>query len=58
MLSKLRKAWSLANAALKSLALAKEQTQRDLQQSYLMRAAMETEKLKALIEEIAKEIKK
>ena len=58
MLSKLRKAWSLANAVLKSLALAKDQTQRDLQQSYLMRAEMETEKLRALIEEIAKDVKK
>jgi len=58
MLSKLRKAWSLANAVLKSLAVAKEQTQRDLQRSYLMRAAMETEKPRALIEEIAKDVKK
>jgi hypothetical protein len=57
-LSKLGKAWSLANAVLKSLALAKQQTQHDLQQSYLMRAAMETEKLRALIEEIAKDVKK
>jgi len=58
MLSELRKAWSLTNLVLKFLTLAKGQPQRDLQQSYLMRAAMETEKLKALIEEIAKEVKK
>jgi hypothetical protein len=58
MLSKLRAAWTLTKALAKSIKLAKEQTQRDLQQSYLMRAEMETEKLKALIEEIAREIKK
>ena len=46
------------NALAKSIKLAKEQTQCDLQQSYLMRAAMEAEKLKILIEQIAKEIKK
>jgi hypothetical protein len=38
--------------------LAQEQTQRDLQQSYLMRAALEAEKLKTLIEEIARQIQK
>jgi len=53
-----QESWSLANAGLKSLTLAKDQTHRDLQQSYLMRAATETEKLRALIEEIAKDVKK
>jgi hypothetical protein len=45
----------VANAVLKFSLSPK--TQR-LQQSYLMRAAMETEKLRALIEEIAKDVKK
>jgi hypothetical protein len=58
MLSKLRQAWSLANAVSKSIALAKEQTQRDLRESYIMRAALEVEKLRALIEEIARDIKR
>ena len=53
-LSKLRAAWALTNALDKSIKLAKEQTQRDLQQSYLMRAALEAKKLKTLIEELAK----
>ncbi len=57
MLSKLRKAWSLANAVSKTISLAKKETQRDLRESYIMRAAMEVEKLKGLIEEIAKEVK-
>ena len=56
MLSKLRKAWSLANALSKTIALAKKETQRDLRESYIMRAAMEAERLKGLIEEIAREI--
>jgi hypothetical protein len=58
MLSQLRTAWALTNALSKSIKLAQEQTQRDLQQSYLMRAAMEADKLKTLIEQMAKEIKK
>ncbi len=58
MLSKLREAWSLANTVGKSIKLASEQTARDLRQSYMMRAALEAEKLKHLIEEIAKEVKK
>jgi len=45
-------------AVTKSIKLAKEQTQRDLQQAYLIRAASEVDKLKGLIEEIAKELKK
>lgn len=57
MLSQLRSAWVLTTALAKSIKLAQEQTQRDLQQSYLMRAAMEAEKLKLLIEQMAKEIK-
>jgi hypothetical protein len=57
MLSKLRVAWSLTNALGKSIKLAKAQTQRDLQQSDLMRAAMEAENSK-LIEEIARQIQK
>ncbi len=57
MISKLRVAWALTNALSKSIKLAQEQTQRDLRQSYLMRASMEAEKLKALIEKIAKEVK-
>jgi len=57
MLSKLRQAWSLANAVSKSISLAKKETQRDLRESYIMRAAMEAERLKGLIEEIAREIK-
>jgi hypothetical protein len=56
MLSNLRAAWALTNALSKSIKLAQEQTQRDLQQSYLMRAALEAEKLKALIEKLAKEV--
>ena len=56
MLSKLRKAWSLANALSKTIALAKKETQRDLRESHIMRAAMEAERLKGLIEEIAREI--
>jgi hypothetical protein len=58
MLSKLRAAWALTNALSKSIKLAQEQTQRDLQQSYMMRAALEAEKLKTLIEEIARQIQK
>jgi hypothetical protein len=58
MLSNLRAAWALTNALAKSIKLAQEQTQRDLQQSYLMRAAMEAEKLRVLIEQLANEIKK
>jgi hypothetical protein len=58
MLSNLRAAWALTNALAQSIKLAKEQAQRDLQQSYLMRAAMEAEKLRVLIEQIANEIKK
>ena len=58
MLSKLREAWVLTNALSKSIRLAKEKTQRDLQQAYLIRATLEAEKLRALIEEIAKEVKK
>ena len=57
MLSNLRAAWALTNALSRSIKLAQEQTQRDLQQSYLMRAALEAEKLKALIEKLAKEVK-
>ena len=57
MLSQLRAAWALTNAIGKSIKLAKEQTQRDLQESYLIRAAMEAEQLKALIEQIAKRVK-
>jgi hypothetical protein len=57
MLSNLRAAWVLTNALSRSIKLAQEQTQRDLQQSYLMRAALEAEKLKALIEKLAKEVK-
>lgn len=56
MLSKLRKAWSLANALSKTIELAKKETQRDLRESYIMRAAMEAERLKGLIEEIAREM--
>jgi hypothetical protein len=58
MLSKLRKAWSLADAASKTISLAKKETQRDLRESYIMRAAMEVERLKGMIEEIAREIKR
>lgn len=58
MLSKLRAAWKLSDDLVKSIKLAKDQTQRDLQQSYLIRAAMEAEKLRTLIEDIAQELKK
>ena len=58
MLSKLRKAWLLANAVCKTMSLARKETQRDLRDSYIMRASMEAERLKGLIEEIAREIKK
>jgi len=58
ILSRLRRAWSLANALCKSLALAKNETQRDLQQSYIMRAMIEAEKLRAEIEELARDVKK
>jgi hypothetical protein len=59
MLSQLRAAWALTNALSKSIKLAKEETQHaGLQQSYLTRAAMEAEKLKAMIEQIAREIQK
>jgi hypothetical protein len=58
MLSKLREAWALANAVSKSLARAKKETQRDLQHAFMMKAEMENENLKALLEEIAKEVKK
>ena len=58
MLSQLRAAWALTNDLSKSIKLAKEQTQRDLQESYLMRAAMEAKKLRTLIEEIAKGVEK
>jgi hypothetical protein len=58
MLSNLREAWSLANMVEKSIRLAQEQTAGDLRQSYMIRAALEVEKLKTLIEEIAKEVKK
>jgi hypothetical protein len=46
----------MANAVSKTILLAKKETQRDLRESYIMRAAMEAERLKSLIEEIAKEI--
>ncbi len=46
------------SALAKSIKLPKEQTQRDLQQSYLLRAALEVERLKALIEGIGKEGKR
>lgn len=58
MLSKLRMAWKLNDDLAKSIKHAKDQTQRDLQQSYLIRAALEADKLKALIEEIGKEVKR
>jgi len=58
MLSKLRQAWTLAKDANRSIKRAKDCTERDLKESYLMRAAEQTEKLKALIEELAKELKK
>ena len=58
MLSKLRKAWSLANTVTKTISLARKETQRDLRESYIMRAAMEAERLKGLIEEIARDIKR
>ncbi len=58
MLSKLRQAWSLAKDVGRSIQRARECTERDLKESFLMRAAEQTEKLKTLIEEMAKEIKK
>ena len=58
MLSKLRQAWTLAKDANRSIRRARECTERDLKESFLMRAAEQTEKLKTLIEEMAKEIKK
>ncbi len=58
MLSKLRQAWSLAKDAGRSVQRARECTERDLKESFLMRAAEQTEKLKTLIEELAKEVKK
>ena len=58
MLSKLRQAWTVARDANRSIRRARESTERDLKESFLMRAAEQTEKLKTLIEEMAKEIKK
>ncbi len=60
MLSQLRAAWALTNALAKSIKLAKDQTQRDSQQSYRAHeiAEMEAEKLKGPIEQMAREIKK
>ena len=57
MLSKLRQAWLLAKNAGRSIQRARDCTERDLKESFLMRAAEQTEKLKALIEELAKEVK-
>ena len=57
MLSQLRTAWALTKDLSKSIQLAKEQTQRDSTAKLLDAAAMEAEKLKTLIEEIAKEVK-
>ena len=48
----------LAKDANSSIRRARECTERDLKESFLMRAAEQTEKLKTLIEEMAKEIKK
>jgi hypothetical protein len=48
----------LAKNAGRSIQRARECTERDLQESFLMRAAEQTAKLKTLIEEMAKEIKK
>jgi hypothetical protein len=58
MLSKLRQAWWLANEAYKSILLARKREEGDLKDSYLMKAELQAEKLKSLIEEIAKEITK
>lgn len=48
----------LAKNAGRSIQRARDCTERDLKESFLMRAAEQTEKLKTLIEGMAKEIKK
>jgi len=56
MLSKLRQAWWLANDAYQAIVAARTREEGDLKQSYLMKAELQAERLKALIAEIAKEV--
>jgi len=51
MLSKLRELWWVANDTHKSIVAARKREEGDLKQSYLMKAELQAEMLKALIEE-------
>ena len=48
----------MANDTYKSIVAARKREEGDLKQSYLMKAELQAGRLKALIEEIAKEVKK
>jgi hypothetical protein len=58
MLTKLRQAWWVANDAHKSIIQARKREEGDLKKGYLMKAEAQTERLKTLIEELAREVKK